>query len=229
MSFHDCLIAATETARARLYEAPVIADVMARDFRLGTYTAFLEQAYHHVRFTVPLMMACGARLPDRLDWLRMSLTDYIAEERGHEQWILDDLVACGVDREAVRRSEPGFATEMMVAFVRDWIEHRNPVGFFGMVLVLEGTSTALASSVASIGQQELGLPDEAFHYLVSHGDLDQDHVQFFRGLMDRLTDAGDQEAVIHVARRVYRLYGDLFRSLPRTRWRGQPQERGNAA
>jgi hypothetical protein len=39
-------------------------------------------------------------------------------------------------------------------------------------------------------------------------------MKFFERLMDRLEDQGDRDAVVHTARVVYRLYGDLFRSLP---------------
>ena len=63
-------------------------------------------------------------------------------------------------------------------------------------------------------RQRLQLPEQAMSYLTSHGSLDQEHIQFFAKLMDQLSDPADQQAVIHMARRMYRLYGDLFRSLP---------------
>ena len=62
-------------------------------------------------------------------------------------------------------------------------------------------------------ETSLGLPRTAFSYLRSHGDLDIEHVGFFEKLMDRLDDADDQAAVVHAARRFYRLYGDVFRGL----------------
>ena len=58
---------------------------------LESYRAFLTQAYYHVRHTVPLMMACGARLPLRLEWLREAVCEYIEDEYGHEQWVLNDI------------------------------------------------------------------------------------------------------------------------------------------
>ena len=42
-------------------------------------------------------------------------------------------------------------------------------------------------------------------------------MRFFEELMNRLDDAEDREAVVHTARVVYRLYGDMFRSLPLAR------------
>jgi len=64
-------------------------------------------------------------------------------------------------------------------------------------------------------RERLGLPPEAFTYLSSHGTLDQEHVRFFAGLMDRLETPADRDAVTHVAHTVFRLYGDVFRALPR--------------
>lgn len=214
MSFFDTLQAATAAERATLFAAPIIRDSMAGRVTRAQYVAFLTEAYHHVKHTVPLLMACGARLPAHHEKLRVAIAHYIAEEIGHEEWILADITAAGGDAAAVRTSQPGAATELMVAYAYDTIARNNPVGFFGMVQVLEGTSIALAAEAAKVIGRALGLPATAFSYLSSHGSLDISHMQFFRGLMDRLDDADDQAAVSHVARMMYKLYGDVFRSLP---------------
>ena len=103
----------------------------------------------------------------------------------------------------------------MISYAYDTVQRGNPVGFFGMVLVLEGTSAAIATRAAEIISARLELPRRAFTYLVSHGALDQQHVSHFDGLMDRLDDGADRAAVLHGARMFYRLYGDVFRALPR--------------
>jgi pyrroloquinoline quinone (PQQ) biosynthesis protein C len=216
MPFFDELQRRTATARAELFAIPVIQDCLAGRVGREPYLAFLAQAYHHVRHTVPLLMACGARLPETHAWLRTAIAHYIAEEIGHEEWILSDIAACGGDADSVRRAAPAPATELLVAYVYDYIARRNPAGFFGMVHVLEATSQALATRAAQVIRAELGLPAEAFTYLSSHGSLDQEHVRFFAGLMDRLDAPEDQAAVAHVAGMVYRLYGDVFRALPRS-------------
>ena len=214
MSFYESLLEQTASERDHLLSAPIIRQAMSGDVKLESYVAFLGQAYHHVKHTVPLLMACGARLPERLEWLRSAVAEYIEEENGHEKWILDDIRACGGDADAVRRATPSLPTELMVAYVYDRIARDNPVSFFGMVNVLEGTSVALATRAASVIQDRLGLPAQAFSYLNSHGSLDLEHIQLFKKLMNRLDDAADKAAVVHTARVVYRLYGDIFRSLP---------------
>ena len=94
------------------------------------------------------------------------------------------------------------------------IARGNPVGFLGMVHVLEGTSVALALVAADRIQAALGLPDAAFSYLRSHGTLDREHVAHFADLVNGIEEQADRAAVVHGARMFYRLYGDVFRSLP---------------
>jgi thiaminase len=214
MNFFDQLQEQTKAEREYLLSAPIIAQVMAGTVSPASYVAFLGQAYHHVKHTVPLLMACGARLPERLEWLREAIAEYIEEEYGHQEWILNDIRACGADADAVRVETPNLPTELMVSYVYDQINRCNPVSFFGMVNVLEGTSIALATQAAGIIKGELGLPPQAFSYLTSHGSLDIEHIAFYEKLMNRLDEPADKAAVVHTAKVVYRLYGDMFRSLP---------------
>ena len=222
MSFFDELQDRTAEHRDYLLAAPAIQDCFAGRATREMYVAFLTQAYHHVKHTVPLLMACGSRLPARLDWLRNAVGEYISEETGHEQWVLDDIEAAGGDPQRVRQGRPNLATELMVSYAYDTITRGNPVGFFGMVFVLEGTSTALATDAAAAIRRTLGLPEAAVGYLVSHGSLDVSHMDFFRGLMDRLDRDEDRDAVVHTARAIFKLYGDVFRSLPDAGGRCQP-------
>ena len=103
----------------------------------------------------------------------------------------------------------------MVAYAWDVVSRRNPLGFFGMVHVLEGTSVAVALQAAQTIRQSLGLPAEAFTYLCSHGELDRQHLQQLDGILDRLSDAGDQTAVLQCTRAIYWLYGQMFCGIDR--------------
>ena len=213
MPFFETLQQRTAPGREELLTVPAIRDCLAGHVTRTRYVAFLREAYHHVKHTVPLLAACRDRLGAERAFLRAALDHYIEEEHGHEQWILEDLRACGEDAEATRRGAPGPAAEIMVAYAYDYIQRINPTGMFGMVHVLEGTSSALATRAAQAIGAALALPPRALRYLTSHGSLDQEHVGFFAGVVNRLAPA-DQHAVIHVATRMYRLYGDLFRGLP---------------
>jgi pyrroloquinoline quinone (PQQ) biosynthesis protein C len=213
-TFHERLLAETASERATLQATPIVQGALRGAVSLPSYVAFLTEAFHHVRHTVPLLAACRAALPPCLAWMAPALDDYIVEEAGHDAWILDDLVACGADAAAVRAGRPAPATEVMIAYAYDCIARGNPVGFLGMVHVLEGTSVALALAAADRIQQALGLPDAAFSYLRSHGTLDREHVAHFADLVDGIEEEADRGAVIHGARMFYRLYGDMLRGLP---------------
>lgn len=214
MSFYEQLIAATAAERAHLLAAPVIADCLQGRVSRASYLAFLGQAYHHVRHTTPLLMTLGGRLPERLAWLRRAVADYIDEEIGHEEWILNDIAAAGGDVAAVRNSQPELPAEIMVAYAYDLLNRGNPAAFFGMVFVLEGTSVALALQAADRIQEALALPNAAFSYLRSHGTLDQEHTRHLADLLARMAP-DDQADVLRSARVFYKLYGDVFRALPR--------------
>jgi pyrroloquinoline quinone (PQQ) biosynthesis protein C len=215
MRFYHELVRDTENERLAFLQSPVIADCMAGQVSRETYIAFLTEAYHHVKHTVPLLMACGSRLPDRLGWLQSAIVEYIDEEHGHERWILNDISACGADADAAAAQAPSIATELMVSYAYDTIMRRNPVGFFGMVFVLEGTSVAIATRAAEIIEAELDLPRKAFSYLRSHGSVDQKHIGDYERIVNRLDREDDRQAVVHAARVFFKLYGDVFRQLPR--------------
>lgn len=213
MTFFQTLEHQTETARAELLGRPVIRRALAGQIDRATYLAFLHEAYHHVRHTAPLLMACGARLPARLEWLREAMAEYIDEEIGHHEWILNDIRAAGGDPDITRNGYPSLATETMVAYAYHTIDRGNPVGFLGMVHVLEGTSVALADAAADMIGKTLGLPRQAFSYLISHGSLDQQHVKFFEDLVDRIDSTEDRCELVRCANNFYRLYGAIFNTL----------------
>lgn len=211
--FFDELQKKTEMERQALVGSDIIRRCMVRDVTLYEYIAFLTEAYHHVKFTVPLLMAVGARLPDSMEWLREDVAEYIKDELGHQEWILNDIEACGGDKEAARNSQPSAATELMVAYAWYLIDRKDPVGFFGMVQVLEGTSVNLADQAATEIKEALGLPERAFSYLRSHGAIDQTHIKYLESLMNRFDDPEQQALIVHTTKMFYQLYKGVFDSV----------------
>jgi NAD(P)-dependent dehydrogenase (short-subunit alcohol dehydrogenase family) len=217
MSFHERLLRDTQQARAGLLGAPIIQGCLRGEVSLPSYLAFLSEAYHHVRHTVPLLKACKARCRRTRPGCSGPLDEYIEEEAGHDEWILDDIAACGADAEAVRHGRPAPATEVMVAYAYDTIARGNPLGFFGMVHVLEGTSVSLALMAADAhpeaarpARPRVQLPALARHPGPrAHGPL--------RAADGRHHDPQDQADIVHAARMFYRLYGAVFRE-PAAAW-----------
>jgi len=214
MTGHDRLLAETAAARSEFLDIPLLARAAAGEVPQSLYLDFLREAYHHVRHTCALLSLAAARTQD--PEYRQELFGYIAEERGHDDWILADIAALGGDPEATQRATPGTPCRAMVGYVYYAIEWISPYALLGMVHVLEGASAQLAAKAAAALKISFGsVDDTGFRYLVSHGQLDQDHIVFFRSLVNQLPEPGAIEPIIDCANVVYRLYGDLFRDLDR--------------
>ena len=214
MKFFERLVKETQKERNELYSITQIQDALRGEISLETYGSYLTEAYHHVKHTTPLLMLTGSKISSDKEFLRNALAEYIEEELGHQEWILNDIKNCGFDAQKVRDSKPNIATELMVAYAYDFVNRINPVGFFGMVFVLEGTSTQLATNAANIIMDKLKLKNNCFSYLLSHGSLDLKHMDFFEKLMSQISDEKDQEDIIHMAKTMFYLFGNIFKSIP---------------
>ena len=214
MTFYERLQKETANARQELYTVPQLVDGLKGDISRDTYIAYLTEAYHHVKHTVRFMMAMGVRLPDEKKWLHDAIAEYIEEEKGHEEWILNDVAAAGGDKEAARNATPNLETQVLVAYNYDYIARKNPVGFLGMVFMLESTSTQIASTGADAIMAGLKLPKTAFTYLYSHGALDIEHLKFFETLVNKIEDPADQAAIIEVANNTFRLFAQVLSAIP---------------
>lgn len=214
MTFYERLQKETAAERAHLYTVPQLTDGLRGDISRETYIAYLTEAFHHVKHTVRFMMAMGARLPENKKWLHDAIAEYIEEEKGHEEWILNDIAAAGGDKEAARNATPNLETQVLVAYNYDYIARKNPVGFLGMVFMLESTSTQIASTGADAIMAGLKLPKSAFTYLHSHGALDIEHLKFFENLVNQIDDPEDQAAIIEVAQNTFRLFAGVLSAIP---------------
>ena len=212
MNFYDRLIAGTAEEREEFQAIPLIHEAMAGGATRAMYLDFLAQAYHHVRHTFPLLASAAARTDDMN--YQKALLSYMNEERGHDEWILDDIRALGGDAEGVRHGKAGVACQLMVAYSYYAVEHISPYAMLGSVHVLEGMSAAMASHAANSIQKALDVgQDDGFSYLRSHGELDVQHVEFFKSLVNEIADPRAFNIVQDSVQMFYKLYGDIFREL----------------
>lgn len=63
MSLYSRLVNETKAEKQYLLSAPIIQRCFNADIDVNDYVAFLQQAFHHVKHTVPLLMAVGSRIP----------------------------------------------------------------------------------------------------------------------------------------------------------------------
>ena len=180
MSAYLKLVEQTTSSRQQLIELPLIQEVLRSGASKELYLDFLGQAYHHVKCTAPLLALAAARCAAEERRYQAALFEYLKEEHGHDDWILEDIEALGGDPEAVRRSSPRFPCKVMVGHAYYLVERVSPYALLGMVHVLEGVSVALAGrAVRAIRSSIPGSGDAGFKYLTTHGDLDIEHTKLF--------------------------------------------------
>ncbi|MBT7365171.1 MAG: iron-containing redox enzyme family protein, partial [Rhodospirillaceae bacterium] len=195
---------------------PVISRALAEGVPMDLYVSYLGQAYHHVRHTCPLLRAALDRCNSEDRALAGALREYILEEEGHEAWILDDIRdlvgPATVEHTIEYEGDP--PVRALVGFMYDAIARRGPHAMLGMVHVLEGMSVQLAEKAAAAIAGHIGeTPDQGFRYMMSHGSLDQEHVVFFRDLVNDISDPASQAQIIDTANMVYYLWGRMFDEL----------------
>lgn len=216
MTFYDRLEAETADARAAFMALPTLRDALTAGVSPALYVDYLSQAYHHVRHTCPLLAAAASRCGPEDGRLAAALYDYMAEERGHDEWILDDIRAvAGADRAADTAAGDGDPpVRALVGYMYSAIERTSPYAVLGMVYVLEGTSVAIASQAAAAIAASMGNAGGAgFTYLTSHGALDREHMTFYRDLVNGIDAPAHRAAIVDAAQMTYYLWGQMFRAL----------------
>lgn len=154
------------------------------------FPEFLLAIHGSVRATIPLMeaaIAIAGRKGDA-DPICAELTRYfsqhIAEERGHEEWLLQDLEAIGIDRRDVFARVPNRFIAGIAGAQYYWIFHAHPVALLGFFAVLEG-NPPVVDDLAVI-QHQTGLPPDAFRMLKYHAEVDKAHADDLYSLLDSL-------------------------------------------
>ena len=81
MTFYDELQIKTQDAREALFAIPIIQNALQGRITKTQYLAFLKEAFHHVKHTVPLLKACEAKVSDEYTWLKEGMHHYIEDEK----------------------------------------------------------------------------------------------------------------------------------------------------
>ncbi|NKI75053.1 iron-containing redox enzyme family protein [Dickeya sp. CFBP 2040] len=210
MSFYQQLQSATSTSQQLLMSAPVINACRQGTITGDMYIAFLIQIYHHVSYSVPLLMAASGRVPQHQEWVRQAIVRYIDAEYGYKASLLDTIRACGVETDTWRQRASAQWIELMAAYFYDQIQRGNPMSIFGLMHVLESIHMHIAPNIA--GQVATEQSSDATHQPHSPDHSDQTLPPCCAELMDNINDVADQAAIIHAAHVVYRLYGDMLHS-----------------
>ncbi|WP_055555003.1 iron-containing redox enzyme family protein [Streptomyces kanamyceticus] len=184
------------------------------------YPEFLVTTHHIIRASVPLMTVARTRCAELArhgaDPVAEALIPYwehhIAEERGHDTWVCEDLAALGHDPGRVWRRIPSGAVARLCGVPYLWIGGQHPVCLLGYQAVLEGSPPR--PDVAEVLGARTGHPRAAFRTLARHAAADVGHGAELLGLLDELPleerlSAAVVRSALHTVRSVVRVFEEL--------------------
>jgi hypothetical protein len=154
------------------------------------YPELLFVGHCIIRASVPLMQAAlqqaaAIGTEERVARQMMPyLSHHAAEELHHDEWLLDDLEALGMQREQVLTRMPPAAVAQLVGAQYYWVLHHHPAAVLGYIAVLEGSPLEAAELEAAAATS--GLPRKAFRTLLKHAQLDPGHRDDLDALLDAL-------------------------------------------
>jgi len=142
------------------------------------FPEYLFRLYCAVRAIVPLMTAARARAAAMAGSCPVAamlvpyLTQHIAEETGHDEWLLEDLQFLGMSRSDVLSRPPARTVAALVGSQYYWVLHAHPVALLGYATVVEGSPVEVEALEYLM---KAGIPREALRTLYLHAELDIDH------------------------------------------------------
>jgi pyrroloquinoline quinone (PQQ) biosynthesis protein C len=212
MSFFLTLVEATDASRRELEAIPKMTSMLNRGLTLNEYRAFLHDLYYIVWHFCPIMASAASRCGDRFRQVRYELYERLEEEKGHELWVLEDVVAVGGDPARVRAVDPSSPVQCMVAFNYFCAERAHPCAVLGMLYSLEVIASAYAATLAQSIAKSIGrdMDGPGFKFLLSHSAMDQDHVAKLNVLVKTIDDPEAQNAIVNATRVNFYQFGRLF-------------------
>ena len=161
---------------------------------------YLFSLWSSMRATLPLLEAAARRAGELApaDPLGAGLVPYLLkhaeEERGHDDWLLEDMEGLGIPRSQVLARLPPPDVAALVGAQYYFIAHAHPVALLGCFAVLEG-SPLTEPDLAGLAERA-GVPRPLLRTLDKHALLDPHHRDDLDALLDGLPLGPDHEALL---------------------------------
>jgi len=212
MSFFFTLVENSDASRRAIESLPKVHSMMHKGLTLPEYGAFLHDLYHIVLHFCPIMAVAMAHCDDRLSRVREELRERIGEETGHEQWVMEDVVAIGGNVHRVTAMPPSAPVQAMIGFNYYAAERVHPCAVLGMLYVLEVVASVYGGKAADSIARATGrdVATGGFRFLSSHATMDAEHMAKLNVLLKTIADPAAQAAIIDSTRVNFHQFGQLF-------------------
>jgi hypothetical protein len=166
----------------------------------AAFPEYLFSLWSSMRATLPLLEAAleQARMRTPADPVSAQLVPYLLkhaeEERGHDDWLLEDMEGLGIPRAQVLSRLPPPDVAAMIGAQYYFIAHAHPLALLGCFAVLEG-SPLTEPDLAGLAART-GIPRPLLRTLDKHAMLDPHHRDDLDALLDSLPLGPGHEALM---------------------------------
>lgn len=196
-AFFSELVLRTDEARRSFETHPVVLDAVAHGMPLQRYRNLLLEMYHVVWHFNPICAAAASRIGDEHRAVRYHLYDHMQEEKGHEEWVLNDLAAIGVPLQASRAHRPSAHTLGLCGYNYWSADRGHPCSVLGMLYALEVIASVYGGAFASAIRESLLLQGElGVSFINAHATLDTQHMAQLRQVLNTIDEPATQDAIV---------------------------------
>ena len=208
------LVSRTDEARREFETNSRVLDIVANGLSLERYRRLLLELYHVVWHFNPTCAAAACRITDQHRDVRYFLYDHMNEEKGHEEWVLNDLQVVGVSGEQARGYEPTLVMLGLNGYNYWSADRRHPCSVLGMLYALEVVASVFGGQMtAAITESLLLEGDRGISFISSHATLDAEHLADLRVVLNKIEDEPAQAAVIESTVFNFHQFGRVLESV----------------
>lgn len=197
LPFFIDLVARTDEARRAFETNPKVLDIVGNGMSLDRYRKFLLELYHVVWHFNPVCAAAASRIGDGHKAVRYFLYEHMHEEKGHEQWVLNDLEVVGVTAKDALGYAPSRHILGFVGYNYWAADRRHPLSVLGMVYALEVVASVYGGPMTAAIKESLLLEaDRGISFVSSHSELDAQHMAELRVVLNGIHDDAAKHAIV---------------------------------
>ena len=197
LPFFADLVIRTDEARRAFETNPVVLDAVANGMPIERYRKLLLELYHVVWHFNPVCAAAASRVEDSHRQIRYHLYEHMHEESGHEEWVMNDLEAVGVQRSDALAHAASPFTLALNGYNYWAADRRHPCSVLGMLYALEVIASVYGGPFASAIKESLLLEGEqGISFIGSHATMDAQHMAELRKVLDTVRDKPARDAVV---------------------------------
>ena len=197
LPFFADLVVRTDEARRAFETHPKVLEAVADGMPLARYRALLLELYSIVWHFNPVCAAAASRVADTHQQVRYHLYEHMHEEKGHEQWVMNDLEAVGVNPDVVRAHQAAPDTLALNGYNYWSADRRHPCSVLGMVYALEVVASVYGGPMTSAITDSLLLEgDRGITFISSHATMDAEHMAELRVILNQIEDEEAKQAVV---------------------------------